>query len=109
MRPAAHLLEEWTEPVSHRRGLQYGLLGGEDLLGVAAAQHRCAPWGLPMNLGQVINTAANERSPAVSRDGHYLPFAADRPGGFGALDIRAPWRPNSHDDFGWKLRESLIK
>jgi Tol biopolymer transport system component len=88
------------------RPAAYGSFGGEDLW----VSHRAsadAPWGIPMNLGQAINTAANERSPALSRDGHYLFFATDRPGGFGALDIWVSWRPNSDDDFGWEAPANL--
>jgi Tol biopolymer transport system component len=88
------------------RPAAYGSFGGEDLW-VSQRASTSAPWGLPMNLGQVINTAANERSPTLSRDGHYLFFAADRPGGFGALDIWVSWRPNSHDDFGWEAPTNL--
>jgi hypothetical protein len=53
-----------------------------------------------MNLGETINTGANERTPALSRDGHYLFFASDRPGGLGGLDIWLSWRASTHDLFG---------
>lgn len=79
----------------------YGSFGGEDLW-VSQRSSQDAPWGLAMNLGQMINTASTDRSPALSRDGHYLFFASDRPGGQGGLDIWVSWRPNTHDDFGWE-------
>jgi hypothetical protein len=79
----------------------YGSFGGEDLW-VSQRVSTDAPWGIPMNLGQVINTASNDRSPALSRDGHYLFFASDRPGGLGALDLWVSWRSHTHDDFGWE-------
>jgi peptidoglycan-associated lipoprotein len=60
-----------------------------------------------MNLGGTINTGANERTPALSRDGHYLFFASDRPGGFGGLDIWISWRVNTHDIFGWEAPVNL--
>jgi hypothetical protein len=88
------------------RPAAYGSFGGEDLW-VSQRTSADAAWGIPMNLGQVINTAANERSPALSRDGHYLFFATDRPGGVGGLDIWVSWRPNSHDDFGWEAPANL--
>jgi hypothetical protein len=45
-------------------------------------------WGLPVNLGAVINTAFNESVPSLSRDGHWLFFASTRPDGrFGENDI----------------------
>jgi peptidoglycan-associated lipoprotein len=60
-----------------------------------------------MNLGQTINTGANERTPALSRDGHYLFFASDRAGGLGGLDIWISWRAHTHDDFGWESPVNL--
>ena len=57
-------------------------LGGEDLW-VARRASRHDAWGPAVNLGPAINTAANERSPALSRNGRLLFFATDRPGGSG--------------------------
>jgi len=88
------------------RPATYGSFGGEDLW-VSTRVSADAPWGIPMNLGQIVNTDANERSPALSRDGHYLFFASDRAGGFGALDLWVSWRPNTHDDFGWESPVNL--
>ncbi|HEY5618945.1 MAG TPA: hypothetical protein VIK60_13460 [Vicinamibacterales bacterium] len=88
------------------RPASYGSFGEEDLW-VSQRASTDAPWGLPMNLGQVINTASNERSPALSRDGHYLFFASNRPGGSGGLDIWVSWRPNTHDAFGWESPVNL--
>src|SRR5437660_1662010 len=45
------------------------------------------PWSAPVNLGPVINTAANEQHPAISQDGLSLYISSDRLGGFGGLDI----------------------
>jgi hypothetical protein len=59
-------------------------------------------WGPPQNLGPVINTGAVEFSPAFSRDGHWLFFHSDRPGGYGGLDIWASHRVDVHDDFAWE-------
>lgn len=60
------------------------------------------PWGPPVNLGAVVNTAANEAVPSLSRDGHWLFFNSNRPGGVGDQDIWASWRDHTHDDFGWE-------
>lgn len=79
----------------------FGSYGGEDLW-VAQRADVSSPWAPPLNLGPMINTGSNERSPALSRDGHYLFFASDRPGSFGALDIWVSWRPQTHDDLGWE-------
>jgi WD40-like Beta Propeller Repeat len=64
-------------------------------------------WGAPLNLGATINTAALESVPAFSRDGHWMFFTSDRPGGFGAGDVWGSWRPQTHDDFGWQAPINL--
>ena len=59
-------------------------------------------WAPPVNLGEAVNTAATEGPPALSRDGHWMFFNSDRPGGFGDQDIWVSWRAHTHDDFGWE-------
>jgi Tol biopolymer transport system component len=83
-----------------------GGLGGEDLW-VSKRASSDDPWGQPVNLGSTINTAANERSPGLSRDGHYLYFATTRPGGSGGFDIWVSWRHDKGDDFGWQTPVNL--
>lgn len=61
-----------------------------------------APWGPPMNLGPAINSALGEIQPNLSRDGHLLFFASNRPGGYGSIDIWVSFREDVHDDFGWQ-------
>jgi hypothetical protein len=78
-----------------------GPFGGEDLW-VSRRAGPSDPWGPAENLGAVINGPFNERSPALSRDGHLLFFASTRPGGMGGFDIWASWRAHTHDDFGWQ-------
>jgi Tol biopolymer transport system component len=80
--------------------------GGEDLW-VAQRPSENAPWGAPLNLGGVVNSSSNDRSPALSRDGHYLFFASDRPGGSGGLDLWVSWRAHVHDDFAWEAPVNL--
>lgn len=75
--------------------------GGEDLW-VASRATADDPWGPPVNLGPTINSDANDRSPALSRDGHYLFFASTRPGGMGGLDLWVSWRAHTRDDFAWQ-------
>jgi Tol biopolymer transport system component len=75
--------------------------GGEDLW-VSRRANRHAPWETPANLGPAINTGANERSPALSRNRRLLFFATDRAGGAGGFDIWVSWRPDPADDFGWQ-------
>ena len=53
----------------------------------AGDQPAYGPWSAPINLGPVINTAANEQHPAISKDGLSLYISSDRPGGFGGNDM----------------------
>ena len=80
--------------------------GGEDIW-VSQRANTEAPWGAPANLGAVINTAANDRVPNFSRDGHWMFFSSNRAGGIGGFDIWASWRPFVHDDFGWQTPVNL--
>jgi hypothetical protein len=64
-------------------------------------------WGIPTNLGAVVNSAGIEAGAALSRDEHWLFFQSNRPGGFGALDIWVSYRQHIHDDFGWEPAVNL--
>ncbi|MHC4174873.1 MAG: LamG-like jellyroll fold domain-containing protein [Planctomycetota bacterium] len=41
------------------------------------------PWGTPVNLGPIVNTASLDGSARISPDGFTLYFSSERPGGFG--------------------------
>lgn len=71
-------------------------------LWVAQRTSASSEWGLPTNLGSIINSAANEASPHLSRDQHYLFFTSNGPGGFGSNDLWVSWRMFTHDDFAWE-------
>lgn len=59
-------------------------------------------WSRPEPIPSV-NTPANERSPALSRDGRYLYFASERKGGMGGYDLYvARWNGTS-----WEGAEAL--
>ena len=66
------------------------------------------PWGVPINLGEVINTTADDLMPNLSRDGHRLFFVSRRPGsqlnaaGVPGFDIWVSYREHVHDDFDWQ-------
>ena len=59
------------------------------------------PWGVPVNLGPVINSSFGDAGPHLSRDGHLLFFTSGR-AGLGANDIWVTRRTNTSDDFGWE-------
>jgi hypothetical protein len=65
------------------------------------------PWGPPQNLGSDVNTSSDEVSPDLSRDGHRLFFASNRPGGFGGNDIYMARRRDKRDDFAWQAPINL--
>jgi Tol biopolymer transport system component len=66
-----------------------------------------APWGLPINLGEVVNTDRIEGIPSLSRDGHWLFFNSNRTGGFGDIDIWVSYRQHVHDDLAWETPANL--
>jgi len=78
-----------------------GSSGSSDIW-VSHRNSRDEPWGNPVNLGPPVNTSYGERAPAFSRDGHWMFFVSERPGGLGDDDIWASWRTNIHDDFAWQ-------
>jgi hypothetical protein len=78
-----------------------GGLGPSDIW-VSQRNSRDDPWGVPVNLGPPVNTSFGERAPNFSRDGHWMFFVSDRPGGVGGDDLWVSWRTNIHDDFGWQ-------
>jgi hypothetical protein len=81
--------------------------GTEDIY-VSQRETRDSEWGPAVNLGPIVNTAANEQVPALSRDGHLLFFTSNRmPGGFGLPDIWVSRREHTHDDFAWQPAENL--
>jgi Tol biopolymer transport system component len=83
-----------------------GGVGSSDIW-VSRRASRKHPWQPPINLGPAINTAAAETVPAFSRDGHWMFFNSDRPGGSGLLDLWVSWRPRTNDDFGWTTPMNL--
>jgi hypothetical protein len=64
-------------------------------------------WGIPANLGVVVNSTGIDAGAALSRDEHWLFFQSNRPGGSGALDIWVSYRQHIHDDFGWQPAVNL--
>jgi len=65
------------------------------------------PWETPKNLGPPVNTAADEFSPNLSPNGHWLFFGSNRPGGCAGLDIWASHRKDRDDDFAWETPVNL--
>jgi hypothetical protein len=73
--------------------------GGDDIW-VSQRASQDDAWGIPMNIGPLINSTLDERTPSLSRDGHFLFFVTDRTG-FGSYDIWVSRRDHVHDNFIW--------
>ena len=84
-----------------------GGLGGPFDMYVSQRASVDDPWGVPLNLGPVVNTTFDEGNPALSRDGHLLFFQSKRPGGIGGIDLWVTRRDNTHDDFDWQTPVNL--
>jgi WD40-like Beta Propeller Repeat len=71
------------------------------LFPTALVSKHFSDWSAPVNLGPVINSAANDQHAGISRDNLSLYFASDRAGGNGSSDlwftrrpsVDAPWPP----------------
>ena len=70
--------------------------GGEDVW-VSYRATTASAWGAPVNLAP-LNTAINDRVPALSPDGHWMFFA--RGTSLATYDLWASYRSHTHDDFG---------
>jgi outer membrane protein OmpA-like peptidoglycan-associated protein/Tol biopolymer transport system component len=62
-----------------------GGFGGLDLY--LSLKRSNGKWGVPVNLGSRINTAADEDAPSLSKDGLMLIFSSKGPGSMGGYDI----------------------
>lgn len=66
-------------------------------------QVKFGPWFPPTNLGPVVNSAFNDRHPAISPNGLSLYITSDRPGGLGpngTFNIWVSQRASLHDPWG---------
>jgi len=78
--------------------LRPGGYGSSDLW-ITTRQTKDDPWGVPENLGPVVNSSSADEHPSISADGLSLYFGSSRPGGSGSEDLwvttretkDAPW------------------
>jgi WD40 repeat protein len=65
-----------------------------------------APWG-DLECLDINVDGYEDSNPGFSRDGHWMFFVSNRPGGFGAAgtppgrDLWITWRAHTHDDHAW--------
>jgi len=71
-----------------------GGFGADDIWG-STRQSPADPWGVPVNLGPVINSAFEDNQPGLSEDGTTLFFTSNRPGGSGGIDLWVSTRRRS--------------
>ncbi|MGB2826989.1 MAG: M56 family metallopeptidase [Dehalococcoidales bacterium] len=57
-------------------------------------------WEEPVNLGQTVNSSAEDSAPSISGDSLSLYFASNRPGGLGLRDIWVTRRATFSDPWG---------
>ncbi len=57
-------------------------------------------WGAPLNVGQTVNSSADEYQPNILADGCTLLLCSTRPGGCGGLDIWITKRDTKNDPWG---------
>jgi len=57
------------------------------------------PWGIPVNLGPVVNSSDHDSCPYISPDSLSLFFNSTRPGGYGSYDIWVTTRKTMHDEW----------
>jgi len=82
--------------------------GGADIW-VAQRDSLEEPWEAPVNLGDTVNSPANEYCTALSPDEHWMIFVSDRwVDGVNTLqDFWITHRQNRRDDFGWEAPTKL--
>jgi len=67
---------------------------------VSTRETKTADWGIPLNLGQPVNSSASDLAPHISADGLVLYFSSRRTGGFGSDDIWVSRRTTKNDPWG---------
>jgi hypothetical protein len=67
---------------------------------VTSRQTKDAPWGIPVNLGSVVNSSANDEHPSITADGLSLYFGSDRPSEAGAEDVWVTTRETKDSPWG---------
>jgi outer membrane protein OmpA-like peptidoglycan-associated protein len=79
-----------------------GGMGGKDIW--MCQKSAGGNWGKPENPGPKINSAANEESPFLSKDGEVLYFSSEGHNSMGGYDV---FKSVRDDDGSWKSPENL--
>jgi hypothetical protein len=74
--------------------------GGEADILVTTRETTDDDWGVPVNLGPIVNSSTQDYNPGISADGLWLVFSSERPGGYGGSDLWATTRDTTDDEWG---------
>ena len=77
-------------------------------LSYTTAQPHFSDWSAPVNLGPVINTAANETGPTLSKKGLSLYFSSNRAGSVGQGDIWVSQRNSEDEPWGVPINVAVL-
>ncbi len=72
----------------------------EEGTALSLVSQRFSDWSPPVNLGPLVNSAAAENAPELSKDGLSLYFGSNRPGGQGLQDLYVSQRPSLDAPWG---------
>src|SRR5688572_20755207 len=70
------------------------------LVSYTTAEPKYSDWSAPVNLGAVINSTAEDSTPALSKNGLSLYFHSARTGGFGLTDLWVSQRNSEEEEWG---------
>ena len=70
------------------------------LVSNTTAEPKYSDWSAPVNLGAVINSTAEDSTPALSKNGLSLYFHSARTGGFGLTDLWVSQRNSEDEEWG---------
>ena len=70
------------------------------LVSYATAEPKFSGWSAPVNLGAVINSTAEDSTPALSKNRLSLYFHSSRTGGFGLTDLWVSQRTSEEEPWG---------
>jgi len=73
---------------------------GQSDIWVTTRQTKDDPWGVPVNLGPVVNSSVKDEHPSISADGLSLYFGSNRAGGKGAEDLWVTTRETKDSAWG---------
>ncbi|MHC4192294.1 MAG: LamG-like jellyroll fold domain-containing protein [Planctomycetota bacterium] len=76
-----------------------GGVGGQDIW-VTTRESTDDDWGVPVNLGPIVNSSTQDYNPGISADGLWLVFSSERSGGYGGSDLWATTRDTIDDEWG---------